>query len=184
MVYGNRMNLNSRPGRPCYYVHASESKDFMHAAHVCRIISTATHELIGHGTGKFLAEIASGKYNFDHTNPPISPVTGEPVKTWYKPGETWVNVFGKLAPTVEECRAFLVADYLTDNKSILALFGYDEHSTPTADDSGYNSFLWLLYIADNDQSFTTLILKLESRVSAHFRASTPRNKLGEVIMIR
>ncbi|PVH79291.1 hypothetical protein DL98DRAFT_632565 [Cadophora sp. DSE1049] len=137
IVYGNRMSLNSRPGRPCYYVHISESKEFKNAAHICRFISTATHELIGHGTGKLLAEVAPGKYNFDHTNPPISPVTGEPVKTWYKPGETWISVFGKLAPTVEECRAFLIADYLTDNKSILSLFGYDEHSTPSAEDSEY-----------------------------------------------
>lgn len=102
------MNLNSRPG-PCYYVHSSIAKDFMHAAHTCRHISTAPPEFIGHGTGKLLAEIAPGKYNFDHTTPPISPVTGEPVRAWYRPGETWVNVFGKLAPMVEECRAFLIA---------------------------------------------------------------------------
>lgn len=79
---------------------------------------------------------------------------------------------------MEEYRAFVIADYLTDNKSILALFGYDEHSTPTADDCGYNSFLWSLYVADTDQAFTILILKLESRVSAHFRASMPRVKPG------
>ncbi|KAK0099275.1 bifunctional diacylglycerol diphosphate phosphatase/phosphatidate phosphatase [Cadophora gregata] len=141
MVYGNRMNLNSRPGRPCYYVQVSESKAFMNAVHICRLISTATHELIGHGTGKLLAEIESDRYNFDHTSPPISPITGMPVNTWYKPGESWISVFGKLAPTVEECRAFLIADYLTDNKSILALFGYNELSSPSADDIIYYTYL-------------------------------------------
>lgn len=37
--------------------------------------------------------------------------------------------------TVEECRAFLMADYFSDNKDILAAFGYDAQSSPTADDS-------------------------------------------------
>jgi dipeptidyl-peptidase-3 len=115
-------------------VDPSESKKYMKVAHICRFISTAIHELIGHGTGKLLTETSPGKYNFDHTNPPISPVTNEPIKTWYKPGENFNSIFGKLAPSVEECRAFLIADFLTDNKEILALFGYDEESTPSADD--------------------------------------------------
>lgn len=75
-----------------------------------------------------------GQFNFDQDNPPISPITGNPVRTWYKPGETLNTVFGKLAPTVEECRAYLVADYLADNRDILAMFGYDDNGTPTADD--------------------------------------------------
>lgn len=106
----------------------------MGCAHILRFIGTAIHELIGHGSGKLLTETAPGNFNFDHNNPPISPVTGQSVKTWYGPGETWNSVFGKLAPTVEECRAFLVANYLADNREILALFGYDQNSTPTADD--------------------------------------------------
>jgi dipeptidyl-peptidase III len=133
MVYENRMNLNSNQGRPCYYIHPSEVEAFTPAADVCRFIGTAIHELIGHGTGKLLTETAPGKFNFDHKDPPISPVTGKHIQTWYRPGETWVSVFGKLAPTVEECRAFLVASYLVDNKGILSLFGYDQKSTPTAD---------------------------------------------------
>ncbi|KAK1706799.1 peptidase family M49-domain-containing protein [Colletotrichum lupini] len=141
MVYGNRMQLNSSPGRPCYYVHPSEADAYMACAHTVRFVGTAIHELIGHGTGKLLSETAPGKYNFDYENPPVSPVTGQPVQTWYKPGESWNSVFGKLAPTVEECRAFLVSSYLADNKEILALFGYDEHSTLTADDFVYYSYL-------------------------------------------
>ncbi|KAJ8057922.1 hypothetical protein OCU04_013102 [Sclerotinia nivalis] len=141
MVYGNRMNLNSSPGRPCYYVQPSEVETYVAYTHRVRFVATAIHELIGHGTGKLVAETVPGKFNFDHENPPISPVTGEPIQTWYKPGETWNSVFGKLAATVEECRAFLVADYLADNKDILALFGYDQDSTPTADDFIYYTYL-------------------------------------------
>lgn len=104
--------------------------------HIVRFVGTAIHELLGHGSGKMLAETESGNFNFDHKSKPISPVTGQPIQTWYRPGETWLSVFVKLATTVEECRAFLVAIYLADNKDILALFGYDEKSTPTADDCG------------------------------------------------
>ncbi|KAI0893450.1 dipeptidyl peptidase III [Annulohypoxylon nitens] len=141
IVYGNRMNLNRSPDRPCYYVHPSETKAFQGYSHILRFISTAIHELIGHGTGKFLTETASGKSNFNKENPPISPLTGEPIRTWYKPRETWNGVFGKLAPTVEECRAFLVSYYLTDNKIILDLFGYSQSSTMTADDFIYYTYL-------------------------------------------
>ncbi|KAM7189743.1 dipeptidyl-peptidase 3 [Rhypophila sp. PSN 637] len=132
MVYGNRTSLNSRSGRPCYYVHSSEAIKYMESAHIVRTIGTAIHELVGHGTGKLLYETSPGKFNFVH--PPISPVTKETIRTWYKAGQTYTSVFGDLASTVEECRAFLVASYLADNKDVLALYGYNEQSTPSADD--------------------------------------------------
>ncbi|KAL1854329.1 hypothetical protein Daus18300_011515 [Diaporthe australafricana] len=141
MVYGNRLSLNNSPGRPCHYVHPSENEAYMSAAHIVRHVGTVIHELIGHGTGKLLTETAPGQFNYDPGNPPISPVTGQAVQSWYKPGETWTSVFGKLAPTVEECRAFLMSSYLADNKSILELFGYNQDSVPTADDLTYFAYL-------------------------------------------
>ncbi|KAL1862254.1 hypothetical protein Plec18170_001079 [Paecilomyces lecythidis] len=96
---------------------------------------------MGHGSGKLLVEGCPGKFNFDRENPPVSPITGLPIRTWYRPGETWNSVFGELAPTVEECRAFLVANYMADNKDVLALFGIDQDSTLTADDFTYYSYL-------------------------------------------
>ena len=45
----------------------------------------ASVPLLGHGTGKLLQETAPGEYNFDVSNPPISPVTGKPISSWYKP---------------------------------------------------------------------------------------------------
>ncbi|KAI0441378.1 dipeptidyl peptidase III [Xylaria telfairii] len=141
MVYGNRISLNSVPSRPCIYVDPSEAGAYSSCSHITRFVGTAIHELIGHGTGKLLAESSPGQFNFDHLHPPVSPVTGEPINTWYKPGETWNSVFGKLATSVEECRAFLTANYLADNKDILGLFGYNETSTPTADDLIYNAYI-------------------------------------------
>ncbi|KAM7206109.1 dipeptidyl-peptidase 3 [Naviculisporaceae sp. PSN 640] len=139
MVFGNRTCLNSKPDRPCHYVHPSEANAYMASAHIVRSIGTAIHELIGHGTGKLLTEIAPGEFNF--TSPVISPVTGQTINTWYRSGQTYETVFGDLARTVEECRAFLVASYIADNRQILSLFSYDEHSSPTADELIYYTYL-------------------------------------------
>ena len=55
----------------------------------------------GHGCGKLLQETSPGVFNFDVKNPPVSPVTGKPIATWYKPGQTWGSVFGGLAGAYE-----------------------------------------------------------------------------------
>ncbi|KAI1648082.1 peptidase family M49-domain-containing protein [Daldinia loculata] len=78
--------------------------------------------------------LTPGKVNFDHNNPLISPVTGKSVRTWYKPGETWNGVFGKLAPAMEECRAFLIASYLACHNDVLSWCGYDRNSSISQDD--------------------------------------------------
>jgi dipeptidyl-peptidase-3 len=97
-------------------------------------VSTAVHELLGHGAGKLLAEDGNGAANFDLKNPPISPVTGEPVTTWYRSGQTWTTVFEGLATSIEECRASLVAAYLTDVPELMKLFGYTDTSEVTAEE--------------------------------------------------
>lgn len=122
MVYGNRLSLNNSPRRPCHCIPLSETEAYIIAAHIVRFIGTVIRELIGHGTGKMMTGTASGRFDFDHQSPPISPVTGEPLQTWFKPGDTWTSVFGKLASTVEECRAFLMSSYPADNKEIIKLF--------------------------------------------------------------
>lgn len=88
-------------------------------------VQVGVHELLGHGTGKLLQETSPGTYNFDHANPPISPVTGKPISTWYKPGETWGGVFGGIAASYEECRAECVAMVLGVDKELLSIFGHD-----------------------------------------------------------
>lgn len=92
------------------------------------------HELLGHGTGKMMAEIGPGKHNFDLDNLPIDPLTGNPITSWYKLGQTWTGQFGDLATTVDECRAELVGAYLMDDPELLELFGFTETSDIRADD--------------------------------------------------
>jgi dipeptidyl-peptidase III len=93
------------------------------------------HELLGHGTGRMMVEESSGKYNFEIDNPPIHPLTGKPITTWYTLGQTWTGQFGDLATTVDECRAELVGAYLMDDTELLGLFGYTDVTEITADDS-------------------------------------------------
>ncbi|KAJ3287177.1 hypothetical protein HK104_008727 [Borealophlyctis nickersoniae] len=87
-------------------------------------VQVGLHELLGHGTGKLLQEESPGKFNFDIQNPPINPLTGKPVTSWYKPGETWGSVFKAVAASYEECRAESVAMFLCVDPAVLEIFGY------------------------------------------------------------
>jgi dipeptidyl-peptidase-3 len=89
-------------------------------------VQVGLHELLGHGCGKLLQETSPGEYNFDVKNPPVSPIDGKPVKTWYKPGQTWGSVFGATAASYEECRAECVAMALSCDFSILTIFGFGD----------------------------------------------------------
>eukprot|EP00811_Abedinium_folium_P035059 NODE_7887_length_1541_cov_8.449081.p1 GENE.NODE_7887_length_1541_cov_8.449081~~NODE_7887_length_1541_cov_8.449081.p1 ORF type:complete len:295 (+),score=65.35 NODE_7887_length_1541_cov_8.449081:471-1355(+) len=72
-------------------------------------VLTGLHELIGHGSGKLLQISADGVRNYSEDL--LNPVTGAPVASCYKPGETYGAVFGVLASPVEECRAECVSLY-------------------------------------------------------------------------
>jgi dipeptidyl-peptidase-3 len=107
-------------------------------------VQVGLHELTGHGCGKLLQETSKGVYNFDEKNPPISPVTGKPVTTWYKPGQTWGSVFGSIAGAYEECRAELVAMHLSCEFPVLKIFGFGDGSTDMDGEAGdvlYASYL-------------------------------------------
>ncbi|RYO94736.1 hypothetical protein DL764_007793 [Monosporascus ibericus] len=107
-------------------------------------VQVGLHELTGHGCGKLLQETSPGTFNFDKENPPISPLTGKPVTSWYKPGQTWGSVFGSLAGAYEECRAELVAMYLSCEFPVLKIFGFGDGSVDIDGEAGdvlYASYL-------------------------------------------
>ncbi|EOO02123.1 putative dipeptidyl-peptidase 3 protein [Phaeoacremonium minimum UCRPA7] len=107
-------------------------------------VQVGLHELTGHGCGKLLQETSPGEFNFDKENPPVSPLSNEPVKTWYKPGQTWGSVFGGLAGAYEECRAELVAMYLSCEFPVLKIFGFGDGSVDIDGEAGdvlYSSYL-------------------------------------------
>jgi len=97
------------------------------------------HELLGHGTSKLLTENPSGVFNFDNFHPPINPLTGKAVSSWYHPGQTWTGLFGDIATTVDECRAECVGAYLMSDMELLTMFGYTNESEITGSDRRYVS---------------------------------------------
>ncbi|OJD38748.1 dipeptidyl peptidase iii [Diplodia corticola] len=99
-------------------------------------VQVGLHELLGHGCGKLLQETSPGEYNFDVKSPPVSPLTNEPVTTWYKPGQTWGSVFGPVAASYEECRAECVAMALSCDFDILKIFGFGSGETDINGEGG------------------------------------------------
>jgi dipeptidyl-peptidase-3 len=122
----NRMNANETSAPSPFLAPALAAAVSRNNAQI-RYVVTAIHELLGHASGKLLAETAPGAYNFDRAAAPVSPLTGEPVRTWYKLGETWTGVMGKFAASAEECRAMLVSYYLVDRPEVLRVLGVEEN---------------------------------------------------------
>jgi dipeptidyl-peptidase-3 len=107
-------------------------------------VQVGLHELLGHGCGKLLQETSPGQYNFDFAQKPISPLSGQEIKTWYKPGQTWGSVFGSLAASYEECRAECVAMALSCEFPILELFGFGDGTANMDNEAGdvlYTAYL-------------------------------------------
>jgi dipeptidyl-peptidase-3 len=110
-------------------------------------VQVGLHELLGHGCGKLLQETEPGKYNFDFDNKPVSPLSGKPISTWYKPGQTWGSVFGPIAASYEECRAECVAMALSCEFPILALFGFGDGKVDMHSEAGDVLFTAYLQMA-------------------------------------
>jgi dipeptidyl-peptidase III len=95
------------------------------------------HELLGHGTSKLLSENPPGTFNFNKSHPPVSPLTKQPISSWYRPGQTWTGLFSDIATTVDECRAECVGAYLMSDMELLAMFGYSSVAEITGRDRRY-----------------------------------------------
>ena len=131
MIIANRMAVESQ-AQQYPFIDASEAQEFKRCKFPAYYWWVVLHELLGHGTGRMMVETEEGKYNFDINNPPINPITGQPISSWYKPGQTWTGQFEELATTVDECRAELVGAYLMDDVELLELFGFTKASDVTA----------------------------------------------------
>lgn len=117
------------PNEPIPFIHANDLEVYQANRDAAFEVQVGIHELLGHGTGKLLQETSPGVFNFDHKTPPVSPITGKPITTYYKPHETWGSVFGPTASSYEECRAECVAMALACDFAILQIFGFGNGTT-------------------------------------------------------
>ena len=132
------------PNEPIPFIHPSDLTIYTENRDAAFEVQVGIHELLGHGTGKLLRETSPGDYNFDHSNPPISPVTKTPITTHYAPDETYSSLFGDLASSYEECRAECVAMALSCDFEILKIFGFGNGETDINSKAGdvlYASYL-------------------------------------------
>ncbi|BFU20848.1 dipeptidyl-peptidase III, putative [Entamoeba histolytica HM-1:IMSS-B] len=82
----------------------------------------ALHELLGHGSGKYL-RCDNGKKNFPENL--TNPLTGEKVK-YYQDKMTYDTVFKSLGSAMEECRAEAVGLFLTYNPIVKEILNLSE----------------------------------------------------------
>ena len=143
---GNVLSAKA-PNEPIPFISPQDDKKYRKYRDPAFEIQVGIHELLGHGTGKLLQETSPGQYNFDIKNPPISPMTNEPVKTWYKPGQTWSSVFGTIASSYEECRAECVAMALGCDFEILRIFGFGDGKENTSYRSEPMDVLYVSYLS-------------------------------------
>ncbi|KAE8376499.1 dipeptidyl peptidase [Aspergillus bertholletiae] len=143
---GNVLSAKA-PNEPIPFISEEDLEVYRKCRDPAFEVQVGIHELLGHGTGKLLQETAPGEYNFDMSNTPVSPVTGQPVSTWYKPGQTWSSVFGAIASSYEECRAECVAMVLSCDFSILKIFGFGNGEEDLTNDAGDVLFAAYLQMA-------------------------------------
>ena len=129
------MSAEGDANEVCPFINPSEAITFQNHKAPTYYWWVVLHELFGHGTGKMMVEERKGEFNFNSASPPMNPLTGKPISSWYKPGETWTGKFGDIATSVDECRAELVGACLMDDRELLDFFGYNDESEITAADS-------------------------------------------------
>ena len=110
-VYLGNVYSVPKKGKKIQYMSEADSALYVDNYEDNMLVDVALHELLGHGSGKNFMESDKGEYNFEFGKI-MNPITNKPVKSFYKPGENFNNVFKKVKSAYEECRADSVAMYL------------------------------------------------------------------------
>lgn len=102
VTIGNNIPIASKTNLD--FMNEDEKDDFIKNTTQAIVIHTACHELLGHGSGKLLRQLDDGSFNFEYGKF-ISPLTNQPIDTYYKLNETYDIKFGEICRSYEECRA-------------------------------------------------------------------------------
>ncbi|KPV75592.1 uncharacterized protein RHOBADRAFT_26952 [Rhodotorula graminis WP1] len=124
-------------GEELTFIAPAEAKQYRAWEDKAFEVQVASHELLGHGSGKLFQEQADGSRNFDEKT--INPLTGKPITSWYRPGESYGSRIGPVSSSMEEMRAESIALYLATNKQILEIFGFKTQQEQ--DDLAYHMYL-------------------------------------------
>jgi dipeptidyl-peptidase-3 len=112
--------INATPVTPAKFpfIPDEELPEFIELWNSVYILSTAAHELYGHGSGTLLkqTDVAGGAIRSL-----IDP--DKVVDTFWSEGETWQGVFGGLSNAWEECRAETTSLHLAFKDEVLELYG-------------------------------------------------------------
>jgi dipeptidyl-peptidase III len=141
---GNVLSAKA-PKEPIPFIRTEDDELYRKYRDPAFEVQVGIHELLGHGCGKLLQETAPGEYNFNHKNPPISPIDDKPITSYYKPGQTWSSVFGSIASSYEECRAECVAMALSCDFEILQIFGFGNGKEDMDNEAG--DVLYVAYLS-------------------------------------
>eukprot|EP00667_Euglena_gracilis_P003020 EG_transcript_3028 len=130
LSYGNVTRADFRKrGQKSRFLSTEDAALCEEFGNVAFEVQVGIHELLGHGSGKLFVEKEDGTLNFD----PAAcrhPLTGGPIQTWYKPGQTYAAVFQGFGNAMEECRADSCGLYLCSHDPLLEIFGVPEAQRP------------------------------------------------------
>ncbi|XP_019853078.1 PREDICTED: dipeptidyl peptidase 3-like [Amphimedon queenslandica] len=121
---GNVLSAASQDKRVTFLTTTEDQGDFTDLRGKAFEVQVGLHELLGHRSGKLFSKDKNGVFNFEQDKV-INPLTGDKISSWYNPGETWDTQFSTIASTYEECRAECVGIYLSTDRNILRIFGYE-----------------------------------------------------------
>jgi dipeptidyl-peptidase-3 len=123
---GNVLNAPPPKDDIITFIHDEKDKEmFKQLKGKAFEVQVGLHELLGHGSGKLLQTLDESNTTFNFDKNTINPLTGQPVTTWYKFGETWSGKFGSISSSWEECRAEAVGIYLCVKDEVQKIFGYE-----------------------------------------------------------
>jgi len=122
VTIGNNIPVASKASLD--FMIEDEKEGYIKNATQAIVIHTACHELLGHGSGRLLRKSDDGSFNFEYGKL-LSPLTNQPIDTYYEPNESYDLKFGEICRSYEECRADMNGLFFGKMIKIGSIFGVE-----------------------------------------------------------